>query len=106
MGNWTLDQSPGHNATLGWLLFLLGRPGGGLVQDVVDVHVPHNPLAIFQDLGLERGSHAGVCVAWWRGTTSAVLPTAKEGRRWSRYERSNGPVCHFQRTSRFELYSP
>lgn len=40
------------------------------------------------------------------GTARAVLPTAKEGRRWSRYERFNRPVCHPQRIWRFELYSP
>lgn len=106
MSNRTLDQGPGHDATLGWWFVLLGRLRGGLVQDVVDVHVPHYPPAIFEDLGLELGSHVGVCDARWRGTTCAVLPTAKEGRRWSRYERTNGPVCHCQRIPRFELYSP
>lgn len=99
MSNRAVDQGPGHDATLWRWLFLLGWLGGGLIQDVVDVHVPHNPAAIFEDLGLELGSHVGVCAARWRGTACVVLPTAKDGRRWSRYERFNRPVCHFQRTS-------
>lgn len=106
MSNRALDQSPGHDPTLGWWLFLLGRLRDGLAQDVVDVRGPRNPLAIFEDLGLELRSHVGVCAARWGGTARAVLPMAKEGRRWSRYERFNRPVCHFQEISRFELYSP
>lgn len=106
MSNRAFDQSPGHDATLGRWLFLLGRLRGRLAQDVVDVRGPRNPLAILEDLGLELRGHDGVCAARWRGTGRAVLPTAKEGRRWSRYERFNGPVCHFQRISKFELYSP
>lgn len=106
MSNWAFDQGPGHDAALGWWLFLLGRLRGGLAQDVVDVRGPRNPLAIFEDLGLKLGSHVGLCAARWRGTARAVLPTAKEGRRWSRYERLNRPVCHFQKISRFDLYRP
>lgn len=85
---------------------MLGRLRGGLAQDVVDVRGPRNPLAILEDLGLELRGHVGVCAERWRGTGRAVLPMAKEGRRWSRYERFNRPVCHFQKILRFELYSP
>lgn len=63
MSNRAFDQSPGHDSTLGRWSFLLGRLRGGLAQDVVDVRGPRNPLAIFEDLGLELRSHAGACAA-------------------------------------------
>lgn len=81
MSNRAFDQGSGHDAALGRWLFLLGWFRGGFTQDVVDIQGPRNPLAIFEDLRLELGSHIGKCVAWQRGAVRAVLPVANDGHR-------------------------
>jgi hypothetical protein len=108
MSNRAFDQGPSHDATMRRWCFLLGWRRGRLVQDILHVHVPHNPPTTFEDLGLKSGSHVGMRAAWSRTTNCAVLPNS-EGRLqvvfWSRYVMASGPVCHCQRISRFGLYT-
>lgn len=91
MGDGALDDGPGHDATL-WPMvdFPRGLGGGVLaVEEVVDVIRSGDPLAVLEDVRLERHGE-------WGGRVVRAVKMPSTGDRWGeKKERAERVSCFF-----------